>query len=149
MTQIIFQVAAIGCCIYTAYRLGLFIYKKLRKNNKTAKAVQVTSYETSDRINPAIEPARSFSSVIEEYADSLPKENSEKVSYQIAYLIPLGNRIQVYINRDSYTYIKRFLSVVSPDTSMSGFISRIIDEHLKKHEKEMSALYTECINKPL
>ena len=146
MTQIIFQVAAIGCCIYTAYRLGLFIYKKLRKNNKTAKAVQVTSYETSDRINP-----RSFSSVIEEYADSLPKENSEKVSYQIAYLItyPLGNRIQVYINRDSYTYIKRFLSVVSPDTSMSGFISRIIDEHLKKHEKEMSALYTECINKPL
>ena len=35
------------------------------------------------------------------------------------------------------------------DTSMSGFISRIIDEHLKKHEKEMSALYTECINKPL
>ena len=46
MTQIIFQVAAIGCCIYTAYRLGLFIYKKLRKNNKTAKAVQVTSYET-------------------------------------------------------------------------------------------------------
>lgn len=119
MTQIIFQVAAIGCCIYTAYRLGLFIYKKLRKNNKTAKAVQVTSYETSDRINPAIEPARSFSSVIEEYADSLPKENSEKVSYQIAYLItyPLGNRIQVYINRDSYTYIKRFLSVVSPDTS--------------------------------
>ena len=109
MTQIIFQVAAIGCCIYTTYRLGLFIYKKLRKNNKTAKAVQVTSYETSDRINPAIEPARSFSSVIEEYADSLPKENSEKVSYQIAYLItyPLGNRIQVYINRDSYTYIKR------------------------------------------
>ena len=49
MTQIIFQVAAIGCCIYTAYRLGLFIYKKLRKNNKTAKAVQVTSYETSDK----------------------------------------------------------------------------------------------------
>ena len=30
MTQIIFQVAAIGCCIYTAYRLGLFIYKKLQ-----------------------------------------------------------------------------------------------------------------------
>lgn len=151
MTQIVFQVVAISCCIYTAYRLGLFIYKKLRRNNKTVKAVQVTSHETSDRIKSAMEPAQSFSSVIEEYADILPKENSEKVSYRITYLItyPLGNRIQVYINRDSYTYIKRFLSVVSPDTSMSGFISRIIDEHLKKHEKEMSALYTECINKPL
>ncbi|WP_289193656.1 DUF3408 domain-containing protein [Bacteroides acidifaciens] len=151
MTQIVFQVVAISCCIYTTYRLGLFIYKKLRRNNKTVKAVQVTSHETSDRIKPAMEPAQSFSSVIEEYADILPKENSEKVSYRITYLItyPLGNRIQVYINRDSYTYIKRFLSVVSPDTSMSGFISRIIDEHLKKHEKEMSALYTECINKPL
>ena len=30
MTQIIFQVAAIGCCIYTAYRLGLFIYSESR-----------------------------------------------------------------------------------------------------------------------
>ena len=115
MTQIIFQVAAIGCCIYTAYRLGLFIYKKLRKNNKTAKAVQVTSYETSDRINPAIEPARSFSSVIEEYADSLPKENSEKVSYQIAYLItyPLGNRIQVYKQGQLYLYQTVFVCCFS------------------------------------
>ena len=129
MTQIIFQVVSIGCCIYTAYGLGLFIYKKLRKNNKTAKAVQVTSYETSGNMKTAREPARSASSVTEEYP--------EKAPYQVTYLInyPLSNRIQVYINRDSYAYIKRFLSVVAPDTSMSGFISRIIDEHLKKHEK--------------
>ena len=151
MTQIVFQVVSIGCCIYTAYGLGLFIYKKLRKNNKTAKAVQVTSYETSGNMKTAREPARSASSVTEEYSDIFPSEYPEKASYQVTYLInyPLSNRIQVYINRDSYAYIKRFLSVVAPDTSMSGFISRIIDEHLKKHEKEMSALYTECITKPL
>ena len=151
MTQIIFQVVSIGCCIYTAYGLGLFIYKKLRKNNKTAKAVQVTSYETSGNMKTAREPARSASSVTEEYSDIFPSEYPEKAPYQVTYLInyPLSNRIQVYINRDSYAYIKRFLSVVAPDTSMSGFISRIIDEHLKKHEKEMSALYTECITKPL
>lgn len=39
MTQIIFQVAAIGCCIYTAYRLGLFIYKKLRKNIRVSSTI--------------------------------------------------------------------------------------------------------------
>lgn len=83
MTQIIFQVVSIGCCIYTAYGLGLFIYKKLRKNNKTAKAVQVTSYETSGNMKTAREPARSASSVTEEYSDIFPSEYPEKAPYQV------------------------------------------------------------------
>ena len=69
----------------------------------------------------------------------------------MTYLVnhPIGNRIQVYINRDSYAFIKRFLAVVAPETSMSGYVSTIIDEHLTKYEDEMSELYTEAINKPL
>ena len=72
-------------------------------------------------------------------------------SYKSSYLIscPVGNRIQVYINRESYAYIKRFLAVTAPEVSISGFVNRIIDEHLKKYEHEMSKLYMECITKPL
>lgn len=50
---------------------------------------------------------------------------------------------------ESYAYIKRFLAVTAPEMPISGFVNRIIDEHLKKYEHEMSKLYTECITKPL
>ena len=65
-------------------------------------------------------------------------------------LIAILSRIGVvYINRESYAYIKRFLAVTAPEMPISGFVNRIIDEHLKKYEHEMSKLYTECITKPL
>lgn len=148
MTQIIFQATAICCCIYTAYRLGLLIMKKLRNDNKTRKTVRATPSEISGETEPASGPDRIFPSSIKELVNIA---RSEHLSYRVTYLAnyPVGNRVQVYINRDSYAFIKRFLAVVSPDTSLSGFISRIVDEHLKKHENEMSELYTECITKPL
>lgn len=151
MTQTIFNIVATFCCIYTAYRLGLFIYKKIRKSNRIEKPVQNIPLESSGKIEPATAHTRNTSSAVEEYADIPSREHPPMLSYRGKYLInyPVGNRIQVYINRDSYAYIKRFLSIVAPDTSMSSFISGIIDEHLKKHEKEMSELYAECISKPL
>lgn len=57
-------------------------------------------------------------------------------------------RYQVW-QRESYAYIKRFLAVTAPEVPISGFVNRIIDEHLKKYEHEMSKLYTECITKAL
>ena len=151
MTQIVFQVATIVCCIYTTYRLGLFIYKWLKKSSKMGNSVQNTSPKHSEKVKPSSEPDCISPPAIEEYVNMLSKEYPENLPYRITYLVnyPVGNRIQVYINRDSYTFIKRFLAIVSPDTSMSGFISKIIDEHLRKYENEMSELYTECVTKTL
>ena len=113
MTQIIFQAIVACCCIYTAYRLSLFIFRRLKD----------------------ISASRS------------PESGFYKSIYLVNY--PVGNRIQVYINKENHSHIKRFLAVTAPEVPISGFVNRIIDEHLKKYEHEMSKLYTECITKPL
>ena len=140
MTQIIFHLVAIACIVYTVCSFGLFIHKRMRKNKNTGKHVHVPPPETS-AYTPALKDVINTSSI----------QIIEDSSYRMTYLInhPIGNRIQVYINRDSYAFIKRFLAVVAPETSMSGYVSKIIDEHLMKYEDEMSKLYTESINKPL
>ena len=48
MTQIIFQAIVACCCIYTAYRLSLFIFRRLFKGRKRGKDVRDVSGETAD-----------------------------------------------------------------------------------------------------
>lgn len=43
MTQIVFQVVAIVCCIYTTYRIGLLIYRKSRKIEREPKITPASS----------------------------------------------------------------------------------------------------------
>ena len=149
MTQIIFQAIVACCCIYTVYRLSLF--RRLFKGRKSGKDVHDVSVETADikrHDNGDDDASKITFEVLENLsAFKSPGTGSYKFSYLVSY--PVGNRIQVYINRESYAYIKRFLAVTAPEVSISGFINRIIDEHLKKYEHEMSKLYMECITKPL
>lgn len=151
MTQIIFHVAAIACIVYTVCSFGLFIQKRMRKNKNTGKHVHVPPPETSRKAEPDTWEDTAYTPALKDVIDTSSIQIIEDSSYRMTYLInhPIGNRIQVYINRDSYAFIKRFLAVVAPETSMSGYVSKIIDEHLMKYEDEMSKLYTESINKPL
>lgn len=48
MTQIIFQAIVACCCIYTVYRLSLFIFRRLFKGRKNGKDVRDVSVETAD-----------------------------------------------------------------------------------------------------
>lgn len=59
MTQIVFQAAAIACCIYTAYRIVLFIVRKSRKTEKGRQRVSASP----DRIIEGIEPDNGEDSV--------------------------------------------------------------------------------------
>ena len=43
MTQIIFQAIVACCCIYTVYRLSLFIFRRLFKGRKSGKDVRDVS----------------------------------------------------------------------------------------------------------
>jgi len=151
MAQTIFQIVATICCIYTAFRIVSAVYRKLYKNGVTGTAPQGTSVETDDRIKPAGILGRVSLPVIEQLAGNKTTEYLGIAAYRATYLdnYPVANRIQVYMDRDSHTHIKRFLAVVAPDASMSGYVSKIIDEHLKKYGSEMSELYTQCITKPL
>lgn len=151
MTQIIFQVAAIVCIVYAVCSFGLFIHKRMRKNKNTGKHVHVPPPETSGKAEPDIRKVTAYTPTLKDVIDTSTIEIIEKSLYRMTYLVnyPVGNRMQVYINRDSYDFIKRFLAVTAPKTSMSGYVSKIIDEHLKVHKDEMSELYTESINNPL
>ena len=107
--------------------------------------------ETSGKAEPDTWEDTAHTPALKDVINTSSIQIIEDSSYRMTYLVnhPIGNRIQVYINRDSYAFIKRFLAVVAPETSMSGYVSKIIDEHLMKYEDEMSELYTESINKPL
>lgn len=151
MTQIIFQAIVACCCIYTVYRLSLFVFRRLSKGRKNGKDICDVSVETADMTKPDNRDDNTSGITFEILKDLSASESPETGSYKSSYLVsyPVGNRIQVYINRESYAYIKRFLAVTAPEVPISGFVNRIIDEHLKKYEHEMSKLYTECITKPL
>lgn len=151
MTQIIFQAIVACCCIYTVYRLSLFIFRRLFKGRKSGKDVRDVSVETADitRHDNGDDDASEITFEVLENTSAF--KSSETGSYKSIYLVnyPVGNRIQVYINKENHSHIKRFLAVTAPEVPISGFVNRIIDEHLKKYEHEMSKLYTECITKPL
>lgn len=151
MTQIIFHVAAIACIVYTVFSFGSFIHKRMRKSKSIGKNVQVPPPETSGKVELDTCEDTTYTPALKDAINTSLIQIIEDSSYRMTYLVnhPIGNRIQVYINRDSYAFIKRFLAVVAPETSMSGYVSKIIDEHLTKYEDEMSELYTESINKPL
>lgn len=79
------------------------------------------------------------------------KKKEETGSYRERYLvnIPASNRSHVYINREVAECIKRFLPVIAPNMSISGYISNILVEHIRQHWEEINELYNNEYYKPL
>ena len=144
MTQIVFQAAAIACCIYTAYRIVLFIVRKSRKTKKASQRVSASP----DRIIEGIEPDNGEECV------SVPPvmECIKEVSlYTATYLDckPVGSRAQVYISKENHALIRRFLAVVAPNVPISGYVNKVVEEHLRNYRDEISQLHSDSISKPL
>ena len=59
----------------------------------------------------------------------------------------MKNRVQVYIDRSSYECIKRFLSIVAPDTSIAGYVSRIVKEHIAKNANTTNEIFEDSKTK--
>ena len=119
MTQIVFQAAAIACCIYTAYRIVLFIVRKSRKTMECIKEVDI--------------------------------RHSLISLYTATYLDckPVGSRAQVYISKENHALIRRFLAVVAPNVPISGYVNKVVEEHLRNYRDEISQLHSDSISKPL
>ena len=58
-------------------------------------------------------------------------------------------RSQTYINKEVYDRIRRFLPVIAPEVSISGYISNILAEHLERYAEEINDLYEKQFEKPL
>ena len=57
------------------------------------------------------------------------------------------NRSHVYIDRECATLIKNVLPIIAPDASISGFVSNIVADHLKKYKPEIIKMYNDRISK--
>ena len=151
MTQIVFQAAAIACCIYTAYRIVLFIVRKSRKTEKGRQRVSASP----DRIIEGTEPDNGEECVsvppVMECIKEVDIRHSLISLYTATYLDckPVGSRAQVYISKENHALIRRFLSVVAPDVPISGYVNKVVEEHLKNYRDEISQLHSDYITKPL
>lgn len=79
------------------------------------------------------------------------RQKEETNTYRARYLVPTTSslRSQTYINKEVYDRIKRFLPVIAPEVSISGYISNILAEHLERYAKEINELYEQQFEKPL
>lgn len=79
------------------------------------------------------------------------RQKEEPNSYRARYLVPMTSslRSQTYINKEVYDRIRRFLPVIAPEVSISGYISNILAEHLERYAKEINELYEKQFEKPL
>ena len=131
MTYNIFiEIAAIACCVYTAFRFGLYLYNKVYSNKKEEEPVPVATEDPISVITE--EPVSVTTNELDkqiELLESLPIPPIEddyigsvtlsEVEYSDIYLDnrPIVNRTQVYISKDNHTHIRRFLAVVAPNAS--------------------------------
>ena len=60
-----------------------------------------------------------------------------------------SNRSHVYINREIMDCIRRYLPVIAPGVSVSGYLSNIFMDHIQRHWDEINELYTNESVKPL
>ncbi len=79
------------------------------------------------------------------------RQPEEPNDYRSRYLVPVSSslRSQTYISKDIYDRIKRFLPIIAPKVSISGYIGNILSEHLERYAKEINELYEQRFEKPL
>lgn len=71
-----------------------------------------------------------------------PKRN-EPSNYRERFLVcnTASNRAHVYLDRDMFERIKRFLPVIAPGTSISGYICNILEDHMDRYRDEIKEMY--------
>lgn len=97
----------------------------------------------SEPSRPEVRPKTAFR--------SCKRQKEEPDSYRARYLVPMTSslRSQTYINKEVYDRIRRFLPVIAPEVSISGYISNILAEHLERYAEEINDLYEKQFEKPL
>lgn len=61
----------------------------------------------------------------------------------------ITQRSQTYVSRENYERIRRFLPVIAPDASISGYVNNVLTRHLEECRELVNELYNREISKPL
>ena len=110
MTQIVFQAAAIACCIYTAYRIVILMVRKSRKKDSGPQRLPASSDGTADVTEPDNGHECVSASPVMECIEEVDIRHSLISLYTATYLDckPVGSRAQVYISKENHALIRRF-----------------------------------------
>ena len=143
MIETIVNITTGACYLVTAGVTVKYIckqfarYKKYRSVTTTVEKTQSVALLVEDNPLPVNQPP------VKEYDgyDSIEYKNRFLGNYTVK------NRVQVYIDRSSYECIKRFLSIVAPDTSMAGYVSRIVKEHIAKNANTINEIFEDSKTK--
>lgn len=120
-------------------------YAKAKTTNPTAATELAAAHESmDDKMQPLETKARTS-------VRQGKRRTEECNDYRSRYLVPMSSslRSQTYISKDIYDRIKRFLPIIAPEVSISGYIGNILSEHLEHHAKEINELYEQQFEKPL
>lgn len=122
------------------------VFGRWQAEQSQAPAKRMTASRAEDEKLSA-PPEATARSAVGQDKRVLPQANE----YRSRYLVPMPSslRSQTYISKDIYDRIKRFLPVIAPEVSISGYIGNILSEHLERHAKEINLLYEQRFEKPL
>lgn len=81
-----------------------------------------------------------------------PKKRKDEANDYRRTFLTQGNiqhRQQTYISCDNYQFLRRFLSLVAPEVSISRFVDNLLVLHFGQFKDEIDRLYNEAITNPL
>jgi hypothetical protein len=79
-----------------------------------------------------------------------PRRKKESQEFAQLFLGKQGSfdRHQVYISREIYRIISRFLPVIGGEISLMGYIDNVLRHHLEQYRDEINDLYEKNYKKP-
>ena len=140
MIEVFANVVTAGCYIITVCTIVKYIHNRfIRHKNSQSVSTPIEKYR---KVTSSVEDS-SFS------MDGIPAGGCEDMEYKNTFLgnYTMKNRIQVYIDRGSYECMKRFLSVAVPDTSMAGYVSRIVNDHIARNATTINKIFEDSRTK--
>ena len=142
MNNIIVQIVAISCCIFTVFTLFKYAYGKFRKGED----LQVSKPPVKDTEDITSSQKRD----IEDLSD-VEEVKSSPADYEKLFFtrLPLKHRTQTYIEKKNYDLLRGILALVAPGTNISSYINMIIEDHLMKNRNLIKELLENNKIKPL
>ncbi len=82
---------------------------------------------------------------------SAGRKRKEALEFEDLFLVKraYGEKRQIYINKDIYNRILRYMKVIAPEVSISIHFDNILLKYLEDYEDTINELYNKCVNTPI
>lgn len=142
MNNIIVQIVAISCCIFTVYTVLKSAYLGFQRMKK-GQPSNVSINETQNIEKICVLQKKEFRPM----SDVDPVKFSKK-GYKERFFtkLPLKYRSQTYIEKEYYDTLRHLLALVAPDTTTSSYLNLIVEDHLWRNRDLIRELLEDVKN---